>query len=366
MFSRLYKPSMLAMSALGIATVMLFGTAQIVHAGNEPSAFSKKKKKKQNKDSTLEAPPAKRVEHDSWEESEEKPRKNPQVPPLAIGASAITTATPVPTPVATPIPIPNLVPSPEVVYFRALPDYSQPFPFANDAQENRNDPTTDIEPVCLVDTSGSMNDENAPASAERKRDIAIDAVENITLILAKYDSEAARENAEGGSGAGSSSSTSSERQPGEERGGLMTYTFAKEAKKLGDLNQTNILRKFAERVDWAGITRIMPAWNMFRENFIKEFGGFSAHRIALVIMVTDGEAEDLDEFIAALESAKKDNIYVLIGLLGYGEEHDLALDSFIKAYQAHPEQIRIRSLGDTKPEVMAKTLLGMAGIKARQ
>jgi hypothetical protein len=78
----------------------------------------------------------------------------------------------------------------------------------------------------------------------------------------------------------------------------------------------------------------------------------------LLLVITDGEAEDTDEFVQKL-TQMSGGMYTEIAIVGYGAEHDRAL----RAYQqvaTHNAHVRITNFNsETNPQVIADALLGM-------
>jgi len=75
---------------------------------------------------------------------------------------------------------------------------------------------------------------------------------------------------------------------------------------------------------------------------------YLALRIAQVAILTDGEAGDIAAFGQAMRDLPKD-IFVGIGIVGFGEEHDKTLRSLMPFVRAQPRVkiIQLRSRGGT-------------------
>lgn len=202
------------------------------------------------------------------------------------------------------------------------------------------------EPMLLLDTTGSMSYPTADGSKVRRIDLIGEAIGRIVEVLGAEDSQAEKERAGGD----------------EEKGGLMTVTFANgEAKDWGDLNDENLHQKWHDIArSIGGGTRIMPGWDLLVDTYMEEFGDVPKqdrpHLLGLVI--TDGEADDTTDFANTLAQAKG-GVYVCVAILGYGAEHDKAL----KAYQgvaAQNDHVRVVTFGsETDPDVIADGLLAM-------
>jgi hypothetical protein len=204
-------------------------------------------------------------------------------------------------------------------------------------------PGVEKEPMLLLDTTGSMSYPVAEGSTVERRQLIGEALGRIVEVLAAEDSQAAKEQA-----------------AGEEAGGLMTITFAGgSATNIEDLSPDNWRQKWAQ-IRWGGGTRIMPGWEMLVEQYLEEFGDVPKldrpHLLGLVI--TDGEADDTDQFAQTLAQAKG-GVYVCIAILGYGQEHDRALQVY-KQIEAQNDHVRVVTFGsETNPDVIADGLLSM-------
>ncbi len=199
------------------------------------------------------------------------------------------------------------------------------------------------EPMLLLDTTGSMSYPAANGSNVERRQVIGEAIGRIVEVLSAEDSQAAREQA-----------------AGEDAGGLMTITFAGgTAEDIEDLNPNNWRQKW-NAIRWGGGTRIMPGWEMLVDTYLEEFGEVPKqdrpHLLALVI--TDGEADDTDQFAQTLAQAKG-GVYVCIAILGFGTEHDRALQVY-KRIEAENPHVRVVTFGgETDPSVIADGLLSM-------
>jgi hypothetical protein len=78
----------------------------------------------------------------------------------------------------------------------------------------------------------------------------------------------------------------------------------------------------------------------------------------MALVITDGEADDTDRFAQAI-SAASGGVYIVVALLGYGSEHDRALNAYnaIANTNAHVNVLTFG--GETNPQVIANTLLRM-------
>jgi hypothetical protein len=205
-------------------------------------------------------------------------------------------------------------------------------------------PGVEKEPMLLLDTTGSMSYAIADGSRVRRMDLVHEAIGRIVEVLGAEDSQAAKEHEAGE----------------EDKGGLMTVTFAGgSAECIEDLNPDNLRQKWAA-IRWGGGTQIMPGWEKLVDTYMEEFGDVPKldrpHLLGLVI--TDGEADDTEQFAQTLAQAKG-GVYVCVAILGYGEEHDRALAAY-QAIAAQNNHVRVVTFGgETDPSVIADGVLSM-------
>jgi hypothetical protein len=195
------------------------------------------------------------------------------------------------------------------------------------------------EPMLLLDTTGSMNYRTSETESTPRKDTIREAISIIVSELAAADSQAAKE---------------------EEGGGLRTVTFADgQAHDIGDLNPNNLREKWSH-IRWGGGTRIMPGFNLLLKTYTDEFGTVpQAERpLLLALVITDGEADDTDTFKNVVARAAG-SMYVALAIIGYGAEHDRALQAYqqVEAQNAHVKVMAFA--GETDPEIIARALLNM-------
>jgi hypothetical protein len=184
------------------------------------------------------------------------------------------------------------------------------------------------EPVLLLDLSTSMDWDAAPGGSEwdgatgGRRGIVIEALRGLVIALEGEDSEAAGEQA-GGS---------------DDLGGLLTHGFATGHVEIGDLNSSNLERRL-NSVGWGGTTHIMPAWKAALADYDEEFGDRDPDEqpVMLTVVLTDGEADDWDEFGPVLEKASAKRVFV-VAVVGYGDRHDATVRAYQQAAQRNQVQ----------------------------
>jgi hypothetical protein len=201
------------------------------------------------------------------------------------------------------------------------------------------------EPMALIDTTGSMTWDNEEGSGMARKDVLGEAMGIIVEKLAAQDSQAA-----------------AEEEAGEDAGGLMTVTFAVDnVEKIGDLSPDNWREKWA-KIRWGNQTEIMPGWNALNEVYLDEFGDTPAldRPKMMALIITDGEAQDTDAFAAEMAKVGK-SAYIVICIMGYGQEHDRALAVYQKVAEAN-DHVRVVSFGNSSdPNRIADAVISMVG-----
>jgi hypothetical protein len=144
------------------------------------------------------------------------------------------------------------------------------------------------------------------------------------------------------------------------KNGLHTITFAGGvAQDIAELTVQNFEAKWS-KINWEGNTRIMPAWKLMHNAFAAKFGRLPEPQqpALLALLVTDGDSLDIQEFERTLASDQ--NSYVVVALVGWGEEHDLALRSFNAIARTNPRLKVIPLQGAHEAALIAGTLTSMA------
>lgn len=202
-----------------------------------------------------------------------------------------------------------------------------------------------IEPMLLLDSTGSMRWSAEEGKAPTRWEVILEAIGTMVEKLGAEDSQAAAEQA-----------------AGEDAGGLMTVTFAVDnVNKIGDLSPSNYREKLG-KVELGNTTEIMPGWNALNEVYLEEFGDTPAldRPKMLALVITDGEALDTDQFAAELAKVGK-TAFVTLAIMGYGAEHDRALQAYQKVAEGN-DHVRVVSFGNTTdPQKLADAAISLVG-----
>lgn len=221
-------------------------------------------------------------------------------------------------------------------------------------EDLRNDlqPLTraEVEPMLLIDTSGSMSWAAAEGGKVSRIDVVGEALKPIVAKVEGSDSQAESERAAGADEA--------------EVGGVMTVGFAAFATDYDDLNSANFDQKWNEvKNNVGGGTQICGGWERLMDIYVEEFGDRPKqdrpHLLALII--TDGEAQDGAEFAKTL-AQQTGHTYVVVAVVGHGEDHDKTLTQYRAIEQQHPENVRVLTFDSvTNPSTISDSLLALLG-----
>jgi hypothetical protein len=197
--------------------------------------------------------------------------------------------------------------------------------------------TQEKEPMLLLDVTGSMNYATSETDPTPRKNVIREAIGIVVEKLAAADSQAEHE---------------------EDGGGLRTVTFADGvATDIGDLNPTNLSAKWS-KIHWGGGTRIVPGLNRLLQTYNTEFGSKPDRPLLMALVITDGEADDTDSFRDMVARAQG-NMYVALAIIGYGTEHDRAVQAY-KQVATQSTHVKVLPFGgETNPETIANALLRM-------
>lgn len=202
------------------------------------------------------------------------------------------------------------------------------------------------EPMLLLDTTGSMNLNTFENNKTPRNNTTCEIIRCLISKLEAKDSHTQND--------------APNDAPNEEHNyGMICVTFANsKANNIGNINSNNLKQKW-NQIEWSGRTIIMPGWNEMKRTFDEKFGerNVDERPLLFAFIVTDGEAEDIDEFAATL--ATDENSYAVIVLMGFGKEHDKALISFNNVAQSNPRVRVIPFKATTNPKTISVTLLKM-------
>lgn len=199
---------------------------------------------------------------------------------------------------------------------------------------------TELEPMLLLDISGSMGYAASNRSNSSRKDVVCEAIRTIVGRLAAVDSQAAEE---------------------EEGGGLYVVAFNNEAHDVGDINTENLDEKW-NRIPWGGGTRIVPGFNTLLKQYRNEFivGAKPGEKppVLLCLVITDGEASDERQFEETLTKLSGE-VYVVTAIVGYGEDHDRTMKSYQRIESSNSHLRVIPFAGETDPNVIADAVMSM-------
>jgi hypothetical protein len=199
-------------------------------------------------------------------------------------------------------------------------------------------------PLILLDTTGSMNESVSPGSNLARSTLVIDCIGEIARILTPVDNADVQTTLQRGCP-------------------LITFNGAEGGIFRGWIHADNIRGEMAN-VKFHGATHIMDGWRKMLETYENAFTGQpqSNWPLLLVLILTDGEIQDQEEFEHHLRHVHG-RAFVEIAVVGYGEDHDRALHHY-RHIEKHHKHVRCTAFTrEVDPKVIALQLLSMIGTR---
>lgn len=191
----------------------------------------------------------------------------------------------------------------------------------------------ELEPVAIIDVSGSNEEPAGPESPMTKRELIEQALPLIVGAIEDDDAQAKSEQASGDDDKGGLRMFAAN-EPGEivfEKG----EDESDDERDLGDGNSANIQAKLAQ-FPWGGRTYLMPAVRAAEHAFQAEFGDTNSphymparSRPAIeLLVITDGKLSDAKEFESWLAANADETCVICVAVIGYGTGHDQAVEHY--------------------------------------
>jgi len=116
---------------------------------------------------------------------------------------------------------------------------------------------------------------------------------------------------------------------------LITFNAIEGGINRGLLHPDNFLQEFS-RIQFHGGTHIMDGWRKMLQSYENQFSDRPQDQwpLLLALVITDGELQDRDEFEHHLKNVKG-RLFVEVAVVGYGEDHDRALQHYKKKLLDH-------------------------------
>ena len=181
--------------------------------------------------------------------------------------------------------------------------------------------------MLLLDTTGSMNAYASPRGEIPRERVVKESIRNLLRDLG---------------------------------GSVRTVTFAGgKANDIGDLRVDTIAQQW-NNIVWDGNTLIMPGVSLIYQIYEREFkmAPDGKEQKLLILIITDGEAEDLSKFETMLAGVQG-MVYVELAVIGYGIDHDDAFKSFCTIAEKN-RHVRVTPFDSkTNPDEIAASLYKM-------
>jgi hypothetical protein len=222
----------------------------------------------------------------------------------------------------------------------------------------------ELEPVLLLDGSGSNGEPASPDSPMTKQELVCQV---LPLIIGAFEADDSAALAAAAAG-----------HAEEEGGGTRSYMFndnipikfeegedeSDDPRDLGDLNSANVAEKL-RTAPWGGMTYIMPAVKAAERAYQAEFGDrpLRSRPAMELLVVTDGKLNDADEFEKWLAQADETCV-VAVAIVGYGDGHDKAVRHYQQMAAANKFITYVALTGVSDPMEVAFDLRLLSGTAA--
>ena len=194
------------------------------------------------------------------------------------------------------------------------------------------------DPMLLLDRTGSMTWATSETDPTPRNETLHEAINVFVGELQAEDTQARYER---------------------EGGGVRTVTFAGgSATDMGFLNLSNLRGKW-DSIRWGGGTKIMPGWNLLQNAYNIEFARTppQLRPLQIILVVTDGEADDILQFEETLD--RDPDKYVIVACMGFGATHEALMQQFQKVQADNPRVKVVNFVGGTDPRAIAVMLKNM-------
>jgi len=194
-------------------------------------------------------------------------------------------------------------------------------------------------PVVLLDTTGSMNESCSHGGRVSRKDFVRDCMGEIIKILAKIDTVDTQ-----AFGLGCP---------------LVTFNAIEGGIFRGLIHADNIANEWP-LIQFHGATHIMDGWKTMLNTYENAFTEQpqSAWPILLVLIITDGEIQDQEEFENHLKHVHG-RAFVEIAVIGHGEDHDRALRHYQHISKHHHHVRATPFTGESDPRTIANQLVSL-------
>jgi hypothetical protein len=130
----------------------------------------------------------------------------------------------------------------------------------------------------------------------------------------------------------------------------------------GLLHSNNLEREFGQ-IAFRGGTHIMDGWKKMFDQYEAKFRDLPQGQwpLLLCLLITDGEIQDAEEFERHLARVRG-RLFVDIAVVGFGEDHDRALQHYAKISRKHPH-VRANQFSNSEDaEAVARQLLSLVNL----
>lgn len=207
----------------------------------------------------------------------------------------------------------------------------------------------DIELQVAIDGSSSMDDPAAPGSNLSRWDVVRSTLPYLIEGTEKLDAQAEVEQTVGGA-------------TDDDKGGLWGTIYASHTHTVGDLNSSNWEQLVPTSAPGGG-THITLGYADLNAKYRKEFGDDTEDEkpYQLMTFLGDGEPQDEPQFERILRTEVTGKRHVVLGIVGYGREHDTAMAAYQRIAAGNPNVHVISFAEETDGKAIANAVLAVAG-----
>jgi len=196
-------------------------------------------------------------------------------------------------------------------------------------------------PIILLDTTGSMNEAVSIGSTMTRAQLVTNCIGEIAQMLTPMD-------------------TADAMRPGFQKGcPIITFNGAEGGIFRGWLHPENYLNEMST-IPFHGSTHIADGWTKMLQTYQDSFSEQPQTNwpLLLILILTDGEIQDQKEFEEHLKHVHG-RAFVEIAVVGYGEDHDKALEHYRHITRHHSHVRCTPFTRETDPKVIALQLVSL-------
>jgi uncharacterized protein YegL len=208
-------------------------------------------------------------------------------------------------------------------------------------------------PVILLDTTGSMTTQCEKNDPKLRKQLVYETIYQMTQMLIPFDTMDNDDTKSDFRNLNPQQALLTKGIP------LITFNAIDGGVDRGLFHPTNFVNEWCN-IRWHGGTHIMDGWRKMIQSYESKFSDLPQAQwpLLLSLIITDGELQDGQEFEQHLKNVKG-RIFVEIAVVGYGEDHDKAMQHYNRIARKH-DHVRVVAFTDNlDPTVIVKRLVSL-------